>query len=211
MDLTKLDEIPLFAIVLFASTLVGALASLTETGLKFYKFLWKWIKKFWSFLMLAKRVTKLETNLSGINDKLDILVGEVKANGGNSLRDMLTLITIQIFIESESRRKLLDASGLPFWESDANGKCIFASDRLGEIIGLDTKDILQDGWVTNLKDSDKSRVYKEWNYAVEQKRRFIQNYTFVRDDGSEVKVQGHAQPVLHNGKASGFVGILTVL
>jgi PAS domain S-box-containing protein len=98
---------------------------------------------------------------------------------------------------------------MPFWESDKNGNCIYASEKLGEVIGLPPNYILGNGWETNLKDSDKERLSIEWENAVKKKRRFIQNYTFVHENGDEVRVQGQAFPIIHNGNLEGFVGILT--
>ena len=208
MDWSKLSEIPVIAVILFLSVLFGALATISEKGREFYRFLWRVTKKVWGYIIVPKRISDIEKKYKAIDEKLDILIGEVRVNGGNSLKDVVDSIALRIFIESEFRRKLMD--DVAFWESDKNGNCVYASDKLGEVIGLPPNDILGNGWITNVKDEDKSRVFKEWTYAVEQKRRFIQNYTFIHNDGTEIKVQGQSEPIIHNGKIEGFVGILTV-
>lgn len=203
------NDIPLVAFILFLSSLVVAIATISEKGRVFLSFLWSIVKKLYNHLPFIRRVAKLEKQYKSIDEKLDVLIGEVKINGGSSLRDMITSLTLQGYIESQSRRRLLDASGLAFWESDRDGNYIYASEKLSDLVGLESKDILGEGWVTNLKTEDKERIFKEWTYAVKQRRKFIQTYTFVHQDSKEVKVQGHAQPIIHNNKIEGFVGILT--
>ena len=210
------NDVPLIAFILFLSSLVVAIATISEKGRTFLSFIWSIIKKLYNKLPIVRRIKKLEKSIdeklvkfSIIDEKLDVLIGEVKINGGSSLRDMITSLTLQGYIESQSRRRLLDASGLAFWESDRDGNYIYASEKLSDLVGLESKDILGEGWVTNLKTEDKERIFKEWTYAVKQRRKFIQTYTFVHQDSKEVKVQGHAQPIIHNNKIEGFVGILT--
>jgi len=103
---------------------------------------------------------------------------------------------------------IFNAQGDAFWRSDHNGKCVFASDELARLIGLDKQDILGDGWVTNLKEEDKERVFRAWDQAVQQKRGFIMRYSFVHSDDTEVKISANAQPIVVDGQLEGYIGVL---
>lgn len=158
---------------------------------------------------LDTQIGALTDTLSRVEDKTDMLVGQMIVNGGKSLADTINLLLLQSFIESRSRQKLMSAYGYAFWESDRNGKCTFASQALADLLGMSPDDALGDGWITNLKPDEREFVTHAWQAAVQEKRRFTANYTFLHEDGTEVRVQGQSFPILHNGKVEGFVGILT--
>lgn len=103
---------------------------------------------------------------------------------------------------------VLNAMELACWESDENGKCVFASNKLSEVIGLPANQILGDGWVTNLIESDKPRVFAEWESAVKQKRVFIMKYAFLHSNDVIVNVRAVSSPIIVKGKLQGFIGIL---
>lgn len=103
---------------------------------------------------------------------------------------------------------VLNAMELACWESDENGKCVFASNKLSEVIGLPANQILGDGWVTNLIESDKPRVFAEWESSVKQKRMFVMKYAFIHDNDVIVNVRAVSSPIIVKGKLQGFIGIL---
>lgn len=113
-------------------------------------------------------------------------------------RDALLALEEELQIRRQALHAYLNAQRIACWESDKHGACVFASDKLAEYVGLDKADILGDGWVTNLHDDDKERVYRAWKAAVKQKRGFIMTYTFVHADGVEVKVTANSQPILRD-------------
>jgi PAS domain S-box-containing protein len=133
-------------------------------------------------------------------------------------REALLALEHELELRRQVLHAYLNAQRIACWESDKHGACVFASDRLAEYVGLDKADILGDGWVTNLHDDDKERVYRAWKAAVKQKRGFIMTYTFVHADGVEVKVTANSQPILRDrmnpdGTLSremrGMIGVLT--
>ena len=103
---------------------------------------------------------------------------------------------------------VLNAMELACWQSDENGKCVFASNKLSEVIGLPANQILGDGWVTNLIESDKPRVFAEWESSVKQKRMFVMKYAFIHDNDVIVNVRAVSSPIIVKGKLQGFIGIL---
>jgi PAS domain S-box-containing protein len=142
-------------------------------------------------------------------DAIVAIAHQLKPNGGSSLHDKISRIETAMLRDNAVRRQQISATGLAFWESDAEGKTIFASDALSELIGIDTDGILGNGWVTNLHPEDRERVYQEWSDAMEQKRAFLSVYRFVHRDGQSVTVQGRSHPILdRNGNVLGHVGTL---
>ena len=190
-----------------------AISTLTKQGRMFWRWLWK---KLTNILGVYKRLeqhdgklTQVDEKLTAINDKLDVVVGELQVNGGNSLRDVFNMLLIDNLAETGTRRAM-HTDSIAFWESDAEGKCTFASNKLAEIVDLNPHDVLGDGWITKIHPDDVDRITKSWEMAVCQRRTFIADYRFVHDTGEVVSVQGHCHPIL-NGKREivKFIGILT--
>lgn len=135
-------------------------------------------------------------------------------------KEALLALEDEIHVRRQVVHAYLNAQGIACWESDKNGACIFASERLAELVGLDRADVLGDGWVTNLAEEDRDRVYQAWLNAVRQKRGFIMTYAFVHADGRKVTVSANSQPILRDIKTTdgtlyrelrGMIGVLTPL
>jgi len=134
------------------------------------------------------------------------------------IREVLArIIVIEKLIEDlsedlDTRRQVLiavlNAMELACWESDENGNCVFASNKLSEIIGLPTNQILGNGWITNLIESDKQRVFTEWENSVKQKRMFVMKYGFIHSNDVIINVRAVSSPIIVKGKLQGFIGIL---
>ena len=198
-----------FAVVAFTT----ALSTLTKQGRDFWLWMWRKASNIFSvYSRLETHDTKLQhvdNKLTSIESKLDVVVGELQVNGGNSLRDVFNSLLIDILAETGVRRAM-HTDSVAFWESDAEGQCIFASNKLGEIMDMNPHDILGDGWITKLHPDDVERVTRAWEMAVKQRRTFIADYRFVHDDGSSVTVQGHCHPIPNKRRdIIQFVGILT--
>jgi PAS domain S-box-containing protein len=133
-------------------------------------------------------------------------------------REALLALEHELELRRQVLHAYLNAQRIACWESDKNGACVFASERLAEIVGLDRADVLGDGWVTNLAEEDRDRVYRAWGNAVRQKRGFMMTYTFVHANGTRVKVSANSQPILRDTHAQdgtlsrelrGMIGVLT--
>jgi len=142
-------------------------------------------------------------------EALITIAHQLKPNGGSSIHDKISRIEVAMLRENAVRRQQICATGLAFWESDAEGKTIFASDAMSELVGVDAEEILGNGWVTALHPDDRERVYKEWTSAMQQKRAFLATYSFQHRDGQFVSVQGRSHPILDRaGNILGHVGTL---
>lgn len=147
---------------------------------------------------------------SGALEQIPAAISQLRPNGGDSLLDRITRIELALYTSIQKHRHLFSVQKLPYWESDATGACIHASEPLAAIMGLTVPEVLGNGWVTALHPDDRQRVFDEWEDAVEQKRAFIERYRFIHKDKSIAHVQGQALPVLDNlGRVTGFVGTLT--
>ncbi len=175
--------------------------------------------------VLGKRTLKAGKAASETHDKMvkltEALTPEVvatfaavayqlKPNGGYSLMDKVNRIEKSLLRENAVRRAQINATGLAFWESDAQGRITFASDALAEVIGGTPEEILVNGWATFLHPEDRDRVFREWISANEQRRAFVSTHRFQHLDGQQVTVQAQSHIILDGvGEVLGQVGTLT--
>jgi hypothetical protein len=111
--------------LLLVATVLTAVATITGHTGKFIFWLWSKLKMLAAMAKTHSRLTALEakfdTEFGVVNTKLDSLLRELQNNDGSSIKDTLNFLLLQRYIESASRRKLMDSAGLAFWESDKTG------------------------------------------------------------------------------------------
>ena len=185
MDVHGLEE---------AVALTGAAASaLLATYTKLFK---PWYKR------------RVETRLAQ-QAAIKEIVATLKPNGGDSLFDIIARIEAKLDLLKYTTFGILDVSGLPFWHSDKEGACTYASLELAEVIGLDQSQILGNGWVAALHPDDRHSVFDEWVAAVKQQRRFSMRYRFVHRDGQVITVDAAGLPLFDaRHEVAGYVGVL---
>ncbi len=174
--------------------LIGTLASASLAG--YSKLLKPW---------LARRRELKKAQQLAISE----IIATLKPNGGSSLFDIIARIEGKIDLLKYTTFGILDVSGLPFWHSDKEGACTYASLELAEVIGFDQNQILDNGWVAALHADDRKPVYDEWIASVQQRRRFSMRYRFVHRDGTVVTVDAVGLPLFDaRHEVAGYVGVL---
>jgi PAS domain S-box-containing protein len=207
------ESTTIISAILLGSSILTGLAALTKDGRILSKKLWGAIKRPFMLVSQLKRhdehLKQTDIKLDSIEHKVDSVLLELQVNGGSSLKDMLNVMFIDQLAEIGSRRAMF-TSTLAFWESDKDGQCTFASDKLAEYVDQNPHDVLGSGWLTTVHPDDVDRVAKTWEFAVRQRRAFICDYRFVHANGDIVTVQGHCHPVLNTKREIvKFIGILT--
>lgn len=190
---TKMFEVP--TLLNDAEKIVGALTVIAGAVAAAWKFVYTPFKT-WR----AKRTDHYAN--------IEKVLKELLPNGGSSLRDAVNRIEVRLISESESRRQNMNALGLAFWEADADGSTVFASEHLAKLVGLPRERVLGNGWITNLCDEDRNRVVQAYLQSIEQQRMFIDDYTFEHGDGKLVHVHAESQPIYSGGRIIGWVGVL---
>jgi PAS domain S-box-containing protein len=143
---------------------------------------------------------------------LTTIATQLRPNGGSSLADKLTRIEKSLVRSDAIRRQQINATGLAFWEADASGLTIYTSDAAADLIGLTPEQSLGNGWVTNVIEEDRSKVFAEWLAVVQQQRAYSARHTYEYQNGTRRSVHVHAHPITDtSGAVLGFVGILTTI
>jgi PAS domain S-box-containing protein len=144
-------------------------------------------------------------------EKINKILKELAPNGGASLRDVINRIehnTIRLENRFRAYVDLSNETGV--FESDANGKWVFANKVLCDYLGLHPEQVMGNGWINGLFGADRQKVWDEWKLAIEQKRDFNMEYRLFNDQTQRITVViVYATPLVYKGELYGWLGTST--
>ena len=95
------------------------------------------------------------------------------------------------------------------YQTDAEGKCIFANQKCCDITGLTQQQLLNDGWSAAIFPDDKEKVYQEWYAAIQQQRQFNLESRFQQSNGQIIWGYGVSQAIHdEQGNIRGYIGTI---
>jgi PAS domain-containing protein len=168
----------------------------------------------------ARRDRKKAKSLAAENTDIPTLI-----DGITDVKVKLAITTIYALVKTQKKAQLaelkhyalVELMGVPFWESNEEGLCIYASDELAEVIGVDKSEILKNKWLSCVLEEDRLRVATNWRESVAEKRPFYDEYTFVHRSTKTgkitkyVTVAGRSKLVMFDDSEYGFIGTLAIL
>lgn len=178
----------LIAIIVFLATVLGM----------------GWKIRSWLQTNLLTRLDKIEEKLeengklaekakASIDSLSQVSKYELGRNGGGSTKDIVvkTYNICREFQERDEVNFYLDSQ--PKFECDANGYTVKLNKKLISLLGVSEEEALGYGWVARLIESDRQRVLREWQEAVQTNSEFSSVYTFInKTTGARTKVKGVA-------------------
>ncbi len=113
--------------------------------------------------------------------------------------------------ESEEKfRVITQGSPAMVYQTDKDGKCIFANQNWHMMTGLTEEETMGDGWVNGLYADDRELVYKNWEKMVKSKGKWGLEYRLQNREGEVIWVYGTASPIYdEKGEIVSYVGINT--
>lgn len=164
-------------------------------------------------------IPKIQKHLSKVNELLDLIpcvkrldevvMKELRPNGGTSLKDAINEIRRSLAILDGRLHILAEQHGLISWESDAAGRCIWVSTAMLRMLGRQPDEILGSNWRSIIHCDDRERVYREWDSAVRDGRTFILRYRWVRSDGTDIPIAAEAH--ILKDKSGEIVGYASIV
>lgn len=152
----------------------------------------------------------MKTELAKLQESVQEILKLIKPNGGSSVSDSLSRLEQGLHNLQQVRWTIEDMNGSAIWQTDRQGKTVYASSALADMYGLDQRDVIGNGWVAAVCSEDRNRVFQEWKNVVAQGRRFDDTYRITQPDTkATILVNAKALPV-HDaqGEITGYVGIL---
>lgn len=172
------------------------------------------LKKFHKYVISPiiehfQRVNQLIEDVAEIKKKLAY---ELNANGGKSLKDVITKYGQQVSRIEGIVLAILSSSDKGVWISDENGSALWISCWFDRKLGWNVADMSGNGWKNVVHPNDRDRVAKEFADSVKDGRDFIMDYTYIHkeDNKKTLKVHAVSQPIKkNNGEIIGHIGFVT--
>jgi len=171
--------------------------------------------------MLAE-TQSMRTQAETLQRSVDEIVKQLTPNGGTSMFDMvkqahkLSLENVTMVTQTLEAVDKIKAyqwqfaetlSDKPIWESGPDGLYLRVNTALLKMTERTVAEMVGGGWENILHPEDRTRVYDEWNDAVQRHRTFESHYRVRSRSGKVFQVKAVAMPVLtETGKISSFIG-----
>jgi len=105
---------------------------------------------------------------------------------------------------------LVEAAPISFYETDAQGSCLYVNEQWRKLSGLTLEEALGDGWQKGLYEEDRTRVFQMWKEHMEDEEPWNMEYRFSTPDGKVSWVMGVATALRDtDGRITGYIGANT--
>ncbi len=171
---------------------------------------WAWSKIF-NPLLKKSKAKKAE-----YWKKLDDIHKEMQMDGNGSIKTAIvelkkTTHRIEGRLDDiESNQKVsMNLQGLAYWISDKDGQLTYVSPMLCKVTGRSESELLGNNWINAIHKSDRERIFRSWEFSVENQTGFDEIYTIQRPDEKTQKVWAVAFPRINQKAFGGTLGKLT--
>lgn len=152
--------------------------------------------------------------LYNLNKSVTEILGEVKPNGGKSLKDRVTDIQRKVNKDSEtintifSRQKwILDSRPEPIFECDVSGSCTWVNEKYCQLLKHDVDYFKNNGWKNGIHNEDREHVEREWEKAIKDRRSSTSEHRLVDREGNVINVK----VIATRNEDHGYIGRIEIL
>jgi PAS domain S-box-containing protein len=164
---------------------------------------------------LFRVISKEITERKDMHNKINHILEELTPNHGSSIKDKInkmdsqlsenTLLTGRIF---DRQRWILDNEDIIVFESDNDGKCVWANKKYCDWLKRDDKYFLGHGWKNAIHPDDRERTSEYWEECVADSRDSENLFRMVDRDGKIYNVYCIANKSTDN---NGYMGTIKIV
>jgi len=146
-------------------------------------------------------------DISDLYQKIQVIAGEFRPNGGSTLRDAINRIETKVSLQQQTTTAIIKSFPIGTWISDEKGRCVDVNKNLCKITGRTETELKGDNWTNWI--FEKEDVIEEWQRCIINDSNFDHEYHYVLSDRRKQKVHGVAQRLKNEkGDLVGFLGTL---
>ncbi len=178
-------------------------------------------------LLLGKWTAKPLVKLTNIVQKIgeghlntrisDVTKDEIGAlaNAFNNMVDKLAQesemrkqVEKELRKSEEKYRILTEIAPVIIYQTDKDGKCVYANPTWCKHTGLTLEETLGDGWLNGLHPDDKEMIFDNWNKMVKSDGEWGIEYRLLNKNGDTIWIYGIANELRNeDGDINGYVGV----
>jgi PAS domain S-box-containing protein len=135
---------------------------------------------------------------------------QLVANGGGSLRDLITDLRNEHALERAARRVMTNVASFEVKVTGDEAQVLHVSPAWVHLTGLTREDCEDDGWLRSVHEDDRDRVAAGASRAYREGKVFVTTYrTFNVHGGPAVRVEHTGTPVFNTaGHCVGWVAVV---
>jgi len=164
------------------------------------------------FDTLESKFDELTETTRKLEKGVELLIAEMKPNGGSSLRDQINRIEgRQLYLDGRSKAMLNeDENGV--FETTKDGNCTWVNRRMIRMTGRSFEELKGHGWMNTVHPDDRESVEEQWDSAKKENRSFMITYRLLHTDADPILVRttGHRIESAGGG-LSGYTVIVTCM
>ncbi|MFN0179919.1 MAG: ATP-binding protein [Gemmatimonadales bacterium] len=116
-------------------------------------------------------------------------------------------LTARLRASEERFYVLAEEAPVGIFETDVDGRCLFANRHWLRIAGMSPAQALGSGWVQAIHPEDRRSVFEAWQASVRERRDFRLDYRFQSTAGEVTWVEGRsARKTDQQGELRGYLG-----
>jgi PAS domain S-box-containing protein len=163
----------------------------------------------------CEKINETSEKVDKMSEIMDQVLHELKPNSGGSIKDQVTRIEQKTGNIEKNQQytfaKLTHSDQISekaLFEVDAVGSWTFVNRSLCQLLGVESKELLNKAWLARLTPDIRERVRNEWKDSIENKMPFDSFQTVMDGRDQEIfPIRVHASPNLDmNGDLIGFFG-----
>lgn len=174
-----------------------------------------WITSHRERRRLLNAVPTFQAQLSTMQSLLDEIAKELKFNGGQSMKDIVTSLHDLVELSEMRWQVQLQTTPTGVYECSPDGKCTRANPALCELFGLSESEMIGDdgkGWLKAVGRTyaEKMSVAHNWASSVKEGVPYNDEYWLVPPGGEPVFCATYAQALTSkkSGKILKFYGVV---
>lgn len=159
--------------------------------------------------------------IESAHKKIEEIFKEITPNHGGSIKDKINSFDKRINVIDENlkrnnqltekmfsrQRWILDQTAGPVFESDEDGKCIWANSYYLKLLNRNLDSVVGHGWKNAIAPEDRERVIDNWETCIKEGRDAEDTFTIITEDGRKLKVFC----IAHKTENNGYMGSLKIL
>lgn len=188
-----------------SAVLLDSLAKLAGAGILIWGVAWSVAK--WIFRPLRSWFNKIFVE---DRQKLDFIVGELKPNGGGSLRDYISSIKDSVIRTEVWQKTRLSHEHLPYFDTDAQGRVTWVNKSLMRLLNASESDVIGYGLKNFIYIKDKHKLTEDWDTAIKNSIDLITHFR-IKDSAGQIRCMECSALAVRGGVKNEIIGYTGVL
>lgn len=148
-------------------------------------------------------------NKEEMYEKIQSIYDQILPNSGSSIAETINRMANRIVVIEQTTKALMGSLAIGYWKCDATGLCNEISKDMCWMLGRAENELIGNNWIGLLDRTDKERIFNAWQFSIENNTTFNEEYTFIKTDGSKIKVNGVAYQLYDDQRnLIGFFGTI---